>query len=447
MKISHYNVDHGKYRNIKYATVFLLLTISVVASGTPGYVTSPFQSISVEATLTPNSQNATIGLSGNVSELSVESPVEGTSNDTNTNITAMGQPPSVAEETQLNASEVISDVFANRSKEVSVIEEFLESGNLEPPPSLPKVLLGPILALASLSCSSMANPCVGTAHSDEMTGDNGYNEMYGMEGQDWMYGRAGDDYMEGNADLDRMYGEDGNDFIIGGPEGFDYDFMNGGNGNDWIFGVFGDDHVIGELGDDVLTGGSNRDGVWGGFGNDVLGGGDGDDGAGQDSIGGIYGGEGNDYIAGEFGADRIFGNEGNDIIFHGQSESTFNSSPDGSKDIISCGPGIRDRVWASTSSDGDTVAADCEIVHFDVALPDDDETPNKDDNCPNINNPDQLDSDDDGMGNKCDADDDNDGKVDVVDNCGYRRGSPLEYNPDQRDMDSDGIGDPCDFSP
>ncbi len=76
------------------------------------------------------------------------------------------------------------------------------------------------------------------------------------------------------------------------------------------------------------------------------------------------------------------------------------------------------------------------------------------DNCPYNSNTEQKDYDEDGQGNACDADDDNDGIPDEddpylrdEDNDGYSKSEDncrWIYNPDQSDLDRDGQGDACD---
>jgi hypothetical protein len=83
-------------------------------------------------------------------------------------------------------------------------------------------------------------------------------------------------------------------------------------------------------------------------------------------------------------------------------------------------------------TDGDGIGDVCDE---DI---DGDGVPNTRDNCPLIPNRDQKDTDNDGKGDVCDEDIDGDGVPNDRDNC------PNNYNPDQADADRDGIGDACD---
>jgi hypothetical protein len=79
-----------------------------------------------------------------------------------------------------------------------------------------------------------------------------------------------------------------------------------------------------------------------------------------------------------------------------------------------------------------------------VSLPrdlDGDAVPNLNDNCLEVFNPDQADTDQDGVGDHCSPDTDGDGWTDPMDNC------PLQANPGQDDADGDGHGDVCDCAP
>ncbi|XP_019631414.1 PREDICTED: cartilage oligomeric matrix protein-like [Branchiostoma belcheri] len=90
------------------------------------------------------------------------------------------------------------------------------------------------------------------------------------------------------------------------------------------------------------------------------------------------------------------------------------------------------------SKDGLTCGVDSDQDGFpDVSLPCND-TSCYQDNCPVTPNSGQEDTDDDGLGDACDDDADDDGFLNTLDNC------QLHANPDQTDTDGDGVGDACD---
>lgn len=121
-------------------------------------------------------------------------------------------------------------------------------------------------------------------------------------------------------------------------------------------------------------------------------------------------------------------------------------------------------VESGPDSDGDGVVDECDVC-LGIANPDQrdsdhdgvgdacsddddaDQVPDADDNCPTLFNRSQADGDGDGMGDVCDptpagdTDSDADGMVDSRDNC------PEAANTNQADADGDGVGDACDSCP
>ncbi|MEM9131761.1 MAG: thrombospondin type 3 repeat-containing protein [Actinomycetota bacterium] len=99
------------------------------------------------------------------------------------------------------------------------------------------------------------------------------------------------------------------------------------------------------------------------------------------------------------------------------------------------GHGLADVAAAPTAN---AAAAVVELADTDT---DGDGLVSADDNCPDVANADQANTDGDDDGDACDLDDDEDAVEDAVDNC------PLIVNADQADDDADGIGDACDDFP
>ncbi|WP_430463904.1 Hint domain-containing protein [Tabrizicola sp.] len=205
----------------------------------------------------------------------------------------------------------------------------------------------------------------GTSYNDtfNLAADSAGTAVYGGIGDDLVIGGAGDDLLSGGADADRfvVLPNFGNDTVIGGQTGNNYDTLDlsnltnavsvvftgpgagvvtdtvtgqtitfseieqlilspqsdvvdatADNGYTYIQALGGNDLITGSAGDDIyddeifLPNGQGNDTFYGGGGNDELWMGTNDDLA--------YGGTGNDVLGGEEGNDRLFGDEGNDTL-------------------------------------------------------------------------------------------------------------------------------------
>lgn len=104
--------------------------------------------------------------------------------------------------------------------------------------------------------------------------------------------------------------------------------------------------------------------------------------------------------------------EASGILTNGVSLSAPVNDPDFTNDFAETQTVIQ------ADADGDAVADDA-------------------DNCPDMPNPEQSDTDGDGQGNACDGDNDNDSVPDDADNCLGMS------NPEQTDTDANGVGDGC----
>ena len=116
-------------------------------------------------------------------------------------------------------------------------------------------------------------------------------------------GNSGNELVTGSEFGDRIFGGAGEDSLDGGP------------GNDTVTGGVGMDTLLGGLGSDILLGGDGMDTVTGGPGNDTLLGGDDTDTLdGGPSSDTLLGGSAGDTLFGGGGADTLLGGAGDDLL-------------------------------------------------------------------------------------------------------------------------------------
>ena len=112
----------------------------------------------------------------------------------------------------------------------------------------------------------------GSDGNDDLTGNDGNNDLFGLRGQDSIHGLGGNDTIVGGADRDNLDGGSGFDFLLysGSAEAVIVNLADGegsfGNAEGDTFGGFEgvvgsafDDNLLGDDGDNTLSGGSGRD--------------------------------------------------------------------------------------------------------------------------------------------------------------------------------------------
>ncbi len=165
----------------------------------------------------------------------------------------------------------------------------------------------------------------GSAHDDNLYGDNGDNLLDGFDGNDIIVSRAGTNDILGGSGNDRLY------------SGRDADHIDGGADIDSVFYAYSDVGVLVDLADgtgqfghaegdsltavenlygsdfaDTLRGDQDDNQIVAYDGNDVL--------EGRDGRDRLFGRNGDDTLEGGEGKDRLEGGEGNDVLFGGAGD-------------------------------------------------------------------------------------------------------------------------------
>jgi len=187
-----------------------------------------------------------------------------------------------------------------------------------------------------------------SANTGDAAGDI-YDSIEGLDGSAWndlLIGDNGDNVLSGGGGKDRLEGHGGNDTLYGGGGA---DELLGHGGNDTIYGGAGGDNISASDGNDYVDGGDGSDRIGGGNGNDTLYGG-----AGNDIIGSgngndfIDAGAGNDVMSGGYGADVVLGGGGKDTLAGSYGDDLV----DGGAGDDSLGGGTgRDRLYGGDGND------------------------------------------------------------------------------------------------
>jgi Ca2+-binding RTX toxin-like protein len=234
--------------------------------------------------------------------------------------------------------------------------------------------------------NEQANVFVGASYNDVLAGFGGADTLWGYSGNDELWGGAGGDTLRGGSGHDLLLGDEygslismaWNDMLqangsISAEEFNDYlvslstadeldqleddedaagygavDYLFGEIGNDVLYGGSGADTLRGDRGDDWLFGGSGLDTIHGDAysettadGNDFLFGGSATDHLfGRGGNDHLSGGDGNDYLYGHGGDDDLFGDDGRDHLYGHAGNDLLHGGYDGDQDVLNGGADV-----------------------------------------------------------------------------------------------------------
>lgn len=203
---------------------------------------------------------------------------------------------------------------------------------------------------------------IGSAHNDDLFGDENNNRLEGGAGDDDL--RATGTATDGGniINSDTLLGGDGNDLLRGSDGG---DSLDGGNGDDVLRGNGGNDTLNGGFGTDLVSYLNATSAVNVSLLSGFASGGDGSDQL--ISIEGISGSNFSDFLQGTGANEQFFGNNGDDTVRAGGGNDTIyvgdgfnNVYGDAGNDII-FGSNESDNLIGSTESD-DSVSVDQDSI-------------------------------------------------------------------------------------
>ncbi|ERT08609.1 hemolysin-type calcium-binding repeat family protein [Lyngbya aestuarii BL J] len=171
----------------------------------------------------------------------------------------------------------------------------------------------------------------------ESNADISQLEISLLDGNDTLNGSNVDTSAVGNGTALIVLGNTGNDNLTGTSS---TDSLFGGQDQDEIDGFGGNDQVFGNLGDDTLAGALGDDFVFGGQGNDV-----------------VSGGPGNNVVFGDLGDDTLIGSTGVDTLTGGPGVDRF---------FIAELPNTTDPAAVSLITDFSTVPGETDGIQFIV---------------------------------------------------------------------------------